>query len=706
MPTWPILTRQTAAEGIPNFAERAPNQALGTLAKGAAQVGAVYDELADRDAAVDGASKLADFHLKMQKRQQEMQQKVTTPEGFTTQATEDFDKEAQTLLDSTPSRRTQQFLDQRLVQARQAHLTDAMAWEANTRVELRITKANGALDKFANIANTSPGRFDQVMGDFNAFVSEAGLPLAAAEKMRAAGRQTIARSAVQGQIETRAGGILKELQGGKWDDYLDASTKAGLVNAAQAEVKRAAAEAKARAQQAAALGRMEAFQKAQADVASRIETGVPIKEGPSQEQMKASMSPKEWANYEHQAKLADKTFEAVGQFATQKLEDMLKTLDTLKPTPGTLSYKDDQTVFQYAQQKLTAIRNLRASDPVAAVQWAPTVVDARKQLAAAPPEKRAAATQVVIQTQLAAQESVGIARPRVLSNAEAKQRVVAIQDPNQKDSGQHMRNSMQALQAEYGKHWDRVYNELTAAGLPDEARGFKWFNGDPVTANKLAHSITNSALFKKSVNPTDLKTLGEAVDMELQDFKGATDTVSAAQASNVIRQIALADLAAGKDPTTAAASAAKALTGRYDIRGSMRIPYTRPGPSGQPIPVDTSAVKLATQNVLVALQPGDIVPYDRQSIQSNADAQEAFVDSVQTAGRWITLNGDVGLVLVDPNGLPVLRAKDRARVSMDWEQAESLGLQITPKPGQALSMKRRGGLSVEPINAVPTFGEK
>ena len=308
MPTWPLLTRSTAAQGIPALAQRAPNQALGQLAQGAEKAAGMFDQLAERDAALDGASMLADFHVKMAARQRDMQTKATSPEGYTAAATADFDQQAQGLLDSVKSPRTQSYLDQRLIAAREAHQSEALGWEASTRVDLRAIKATQTLDKFANIAATSPGRFQQVLGDFNAFVSEAGLPLDVAEKIRMTGRQTIARSAVQGQLETNAGGVVKALQSGHWDEYLDAGAKSSLLNAAQAEVKRAASEARARATQAAALGRMEAMQKAAADISSRRETGVPVKEGMSQEAMQASMTKQEWANYQHHTALADKTF--------------------------------------------------------------------------------------------------------------------------------------------------------------------------------------------------------------------------------------------------------------------------------------------------------------------------------------------------------------------------------------------------------------
>ena len=95
MPTWPLLTRRTAAEGVANFAPVKPSQAFSQLGQAADAAASVYDQAAQKDAAINGAQALADFHIKMSARQQDLRTKATTPDGFTIAAASDFDQQAQ-----------------------------------------------------------------------------------------------------------------------------------------------------------------------------------------------------------------------------------------------------------------------------------------------------------------------------------------------------------------------------------------------------------------------------------------------------------------------------------------------------------------------------------------------------------------------------------------------------------------------------------
>jgi hypothetical protein len=292
MPRIEDLGGQVGAPGAVDYAPARPNQAFANLERQAAGAEAVLEQAADHDAALEGASALAEFRAARAKRQIELRTQATDPATFTESALADFDEQAEKLVSAHDNERVQMFLEQRLVDARAGEEIDSAGWAAETIVKRRAQKTIDTVGKFANIVQSSPGQFKSALDDVDAMIDAAGLPLDMADRQRSAARAQLARSAVYGQIETNPGGVLKQLQGGQWDAYLDPDNKIAAVNAAQGEIKRRESEARANAAaaQADALAglavRINQFGNGQGDDVSQADL----------DSVKGKVKPSAWAS--------------------------------------------------------------------------------------------------------------------------------------------------------------------------------------------------------------------------------------------------------------------------------------------------------------------------------------------------------------------------------------------------------------------------
>lgn len=410
MPRIPFIESEVSAGGVPDLAMRRPNAAFAELGQSAAQAESLLTQIAEQEAAIDGAAALADFKVARAKRQIELRTTTKTPETLTATALADFDEQAEKLVSAYDNPRLQVFLGERLREARTQEAIESNQWAAGALVQRRELKANEALNKFANIVNSAPSKFEEALADVDAMIDASDLPLPSADALRTKARGALSRSAVYGQVETNPAGILKELQGGKWDDYLDNDAKISAVNAAQAEIKRRASEARANEAQARAELAQDAIDLAQSDLLSRRMTG----KGVDQEQMKvirAGFTDKQWERYQSSAAKADTIFKVTGDMRSMTPAQIQATLDAAKPKGGEADFAERQAAYAEAAKIANDVFTARKNDPGAAAREAfPNVALAWQQVQANPTDP--GHLRVAIKRTLAAQEAMGIPADR------------------------------------------------------------------------------------------------------------------------------------------------------------------------------------------------------------------------------------------------------------------------------------------------------
>lgn len=263
MPTIPFVEPRFGGIGTPDIATAGPSRAFEQLGREAERADAILQALQDREAVAAGSKMLADFRLARTKRQLELQQTAKTPDGFGEIALKDFDDASQQLLDSTDNPLVQSFLDRRISDLRESEIGQAARWESETRLRRIDGDLGQAQNTYANLVFSDPRQFESALADANAAIDVAGLPLPMADARRASVRSALGRSMVYGLVEKDPWSTAKRLQDGEFDALLDDQARITAFNAAQSEVHRR--EAEARAQQAEQRAIAKAVEKERQD---------------------------------------------------------------------------------------------------------------------------------------------------------------------------------------------------------------------------------------------------------------------------------------------------------------------------------------------------------------------------------------------------------------------------------------------------------
>lgn len=173
------------------------------------------------------------------------------------------------------------------------------------------------------------------------------------------------------------------------------------------------------------------------------------------------------------------------------------------------------------------------------------------------------------------------------------------------------------------------------------------------------------------MDATDKKELHALADRALKDVNGTLTAGGNQDAAELVSQAAY-DLALqyrmqGMSFREAAQRAsAEVFAGRYEVRGSYRVPK----------PYDADAVSVGAGRVIAALTASDDVSPDLALPERHGLTSEQMRRRLQytlnTKGRWITGRDESGLVLT-MNGKAV-RKKDGNAVACSFEELQRLGL--------------------------------
>lgn len=670
----PFISQEVAAGGVPDIALQRPNQGFAQLGNEANKAEGFLTQIAERDAAIDGAAALADFRVGRSQRQNELRTQTKTPETFTETALADFDEGAATLLKAHDNPRVAAYLNERLSLVRAQEAEESDNWAAGVMVQRSEIKAVETVNKFANLVQTSPGKFQDALQDVDAMIDAAGLPLPNADKVRAAARGALSRSAVYGQIETNPAGVLKQLNGGQWDEYLDNDAKISAVNAAQSELKRRESEAKANAAQARNEALFDINMWAKDNEASISATGKPVPMPYTPEQLKGLLTPKQFEAIQHGQKYASELFQAVGDMRTQTPSEMQTTVEKLRPVAGAEGFADQQRLYQAAVTMRDNALKARLSDPGAAAREAyPNVALAWQQVSQNPTDP--GHLRVAIKRTLAAQEAMGV--PADKQKPLPAQFALAVAGEIRGAPSDKAARKLEEYQTMFGANWKTVYAQI-APNLDANSAWAGTLDNKNMAAVLLETSRTAGvdgkpgsgvdALRKAlGVKPSGEGSISQAIaeDGDVRDLMAAMSRRGGGGSVSISIDKAAETLALGLmhrnsiSQSDATEQAIKAMVrDKYNFARVNGIPFVTPKA------VDADKIEDGARTVMSSLKGDglDLPSADPGAIEADTRAQ--YLSAVQRNGYWVTMPGNTGLELWAADA-PVTRNGQRIRMTWD-----------------------------------------
>lgn len=243
----PFIEQQAGGPGVADLVAPRPNQALGQLAQQASRAEQMLDAIADQDASLDAVRKTADFDLQWAAEFERLKGAVPGGQGFTDQAMQSFGERMNALLQAEANPRAAAYLEGRLLQRQSALVGEASRFEAEAIAAGRREKVQTLLNRFSNALLDQPGRYDGYVDDVEAYLASSGIPQSDLPGMRKSYRALFAQSAVRGYGAKSPAMALKVLGDGLFDDDIDATGKAALIDEMQREQATREREARERA---------------------------------------------------------------------------------------------------------------------------------------------------------------------------------------------------------------------------------------------------------------------------------------------------------------------------------------------------------------------------------------------------------------------------------------------------------------------------
>lgn len=631
----------------------------------------------DEHAATQEAARaVAETRAAWVERGHEMEQ--AAPEGapgFVKQLTTAFDKDAQQRLEKA-SPLAREIIGLNMIGVRRTLVSRALAFETTSRLNKQLRDLDTTLTAETNSARLDDTLFGQAFANGRAAIAASQMPEDNKAAATVAFTRDIAKAVYQGTIERDPERAKAMLENGEFKAALRPGDLQVLVRAADARIE-------------------ENRRLAAADLAPRLKdhiasiqaSGVGL---PGVEQQAAKLlKPDRLAAFRADAKVATDYHDAFETMKFAPPERIAATLTALQPKPGTEGFAERQRLYETLARGVEQMAKARDKDPAGYAMANPRVRAAFE--AAAAGDDPAAASRAY-RARMEFQASMGVARPSVLSQAEAKETVAQVQSMPPSDVAGRLVSMFRGYGPDLAP---KALAELSAAGLDTRYQVLATIADDPVASAALSASIgAGSAEIKKTLDPADTKTLRDTVRTLVKDFRQVVESADAtgmrAQKMNAyasaIEDTALGYMRQGKTAEAAARDAYDAVIGdRYHVlrSGSVRayVPKMAAGRQTDPRAVEAAAADLQTEAKIRAFDP---LPFGDPASPGRFMDIERTVRTAVNSGFWANDETGTGLVLMVPfRGGGVLPLVDKQGVPyrMAFSDAIAFAAQISNQEG-------------------------
>ena len=211
---------------------------------------------------------------------------------------------------------------------------------------------------------------------------------------------------------------------------------------------------------------------------------------------------------------------------------------------------------------------------------------------------------------------------------------------------------MQSLQGTYGKHWPKVFAQLSKAGMSPTMTVVGTTNNQ-VAAKKLAESITEGKGAMESLaGKENITEINDGIEGALSEFAGSLRNVPSGARlyemySDSVYMLSLKYVQEGLSGGKAVKRAANDLINdNYEYRGSYRIPKEH----------DTNNVDHNLRTFMEKMQPADfdVLPGVSDRL-TEEQAKEVLLDSIRYDGYFTNNQFEDGLLLYHGDGSPVTK---------------------------------------------------
>lgn len=374
---------------------------------------------------------------------------------------------------------------------------------------------------------------------------------------------------------------------------------------------------------------------------------------------------------------------AATQFASpEELSSMAarRAADLGTPTNFRQNLQDLNGLQSVIRQRNTEINN----DPALYVQKDEKVASAFKAMTDAdsgdPEQQRALVENYVTQAdELQAKLGLSPFDRKLLPKAYAEQ--IVQQFKTQPQGGQNAATMMRSLEGEWGKHWPRVFGELSK-DLPGTALvvGAMSAPGQERAAERLAEASALGTKDLEEALPKDtVKPIKDELDATLAPFAATlanNNSSSAVRTYNTFKegvyQLALSYARDGD--TDALEHAYNDVLGKaYTMKDTFRVP----------LQYDADLIEENAGKVLQNIEGGLALPGSLAGLPED-QTKTAYLSAVKNNGFWVTSPDESGLTLHVPartGGSEAVVTEKGEPLSLTWREIIDLGNEIkAPRP--------------------------
>ncbi len=572
--------------------------------------------------------------------------------GFTAAQLADYKKRYQEMAAGAPTTDAAQEFEIRALAIHDDVLTSATGFEAALHGQAVKTTFATTANQYAAVVRADPNQFAGSLADNLAAIDKLDLPADQRAELKASTGETLGLAYFNARIDANPSAARAELMATDGPALtLDPGKREQMLGAADVEIRRREAEARARAAEQRAIDGIYAKNRIEDEQAAAADGGTTGLV--TDADWKLVYGDQGWQ--QAKANLAQTRGVAVAatDLALLPQSQWQAAIDAAAPAPQGEGYAGEAARRDFMSQAAQQLAKELVADPALyAVRHSPELAAAFRDAGNDPAKTQAA---VALSLSWQAHREVPAAARRALTapRATAMAQQIATADPP------NMIGAIDGLAKSYGAEWPRVAGELVAAGLPAPAAALVTFDEDPIFRHELAAAIGIGEPTLKNALPKESITAIE--DRLAEDLAPVLATMPAASAAPYVSALRLTALSFAQrmTPEAAADRAAAPMTGRYQVNGDYRVPQ-----SYDAALVETGLDRYLEQ--LTAIDPGGGDPN-----LPAADRIASDLEAIRADHHWMTNSDESGVVLLDQNWMPVTR--NGKPLELNFTLAEQLG---------------------------------